>query len=281
MTLTVGTGPFGHRPAGSFNIEIPFRDRLLYVEPSPRRIRAELGAETVVDTIAATLVYEQGRLPVYYFPEADVETRLFEPSDRRTSSPIIGEARWWTLRAGERRAEDAAWAFPEPSPGAEALSGVIGLVWGALDRWLEEDEEVIVHPRDPYHRIDVMPTSRRVRVSLDGEQLAETTRARVLFETGLPPRWYIPREDVREQLLLASDRQTGCAYKGYASYMSVRVGERIEEDLVWTYPEPRHEAGPIAGYLCFFNERVDLEVDGAAQERPLTQWSPGWKAGTP
>jgi uncharacterized protein (DUF427 family) len=277
MTLTVGSGPFGHRPAGSFNLEIPFRDRLLYMEPSPRRIRAELGGETVVDTTAARLVYEQGRLPIYYFPEADVRTELLEPTDQRTNSPIVGEARWWTLRAGGKQAENAAWAVSQPTLGAEALEGLIGLVWGALDRWLEEDEEVIVHPRDPYHRIDVMPTSRHVRVCLDGELLAETRRARVLFETGLPPRWYIPADDLREELLQSSELRTGCAYKGYASYRSVEIGGRVEDDLVWTYPEPRPEAAPIAGYLCFFNERVDLEIDGEPQERPLTQWSPGWK----
>ena len=122
-------------------------------------------------------------------------------SEHRTGSPILGEARWFDLHAGEAVAENAAWSFEEPPAGAEAVAGLIAFEWDALDRWYEEDEEVIVHLRDPYHRIDAMPTSRRLRISLDGEVLAETQRARVLFETGLPPRWYIPREDVKEGLL--------------------------------------------------------------------------------
>ena len=123
---------------------------------------------------------------------------------------------------------------------------MIAFAWEALDRWYEEDEELIVHLRDPYHRIDVMPTSRHLRISLDGEVLAETRRAKVLYETGLPPRWYIPREDVSEELLAPSDHRTGCAYKGFASYRSVRVGDLEEESLAWTYREPRHEVAPIA-----------------------------------
>jgi uncharacterized protein (DUF427 family) len=154
-----------------------------------------------------------------------------------------------------------------------ALAGLVAFEWDAMDEWYEEEEVAIVHPRDPYHRIDVLDTSRHVKVSLDGQPLAETTRARVLFETGLPPRWYIPREDVRSELLVESDKRTGCAYKGFASYWSVRVGDRVEEDLVWTYREPRREAEPVKDYLAFFNERTDVEVDGELEERPRTQWS--------
>jgi uncharacterized protein (DUF427 family) len=276
MTLTVGTGPFGHNPAGSFNVEIPSRERLLYVEPSPRWIRGVLDDETVVDSREASVIYEQGRLPIYFFPPDDVRTDLLTPSEHRTSSPILGEAHWFGLEVGDEAVENAAWSFAEPAPGAEAVAGLIAFDWGALDRWYGEDEELIVHLRDPYHRIDVMPTSRQVRISLEGELLAKTRRAKVLFETGLPPRWYIPREDVREELLEPSDHRTGCAYKGFASYRSVRVGDREEESLVWTYPDPRHEVASIAGYLCFFDERVDTEIDGELQERPMTPWSPRW-----
>jgi uncharacterized protein (DUF427 family) len=143
-----------------------------------------------------------------------------------------------------------------------------------MDEWLEEDEPAIVHARDPYHRVDVLDTSRHVRVSVNGEVVADTTRGKVIFETGLPPRWYFPREDVRSQVLVDSDKHTGCAYKGFASYKTVRAGGRDEEDVVWFYEDPRREAEPIRGYLAFFNERVDIEVDGELQERPLTQWSP-------
>jgi len=147
-----------------------------------------------------------------------------------------------------------------------------------MDEWLEEDEVAIVHARDPYHRIDVLDTSRHVRIELGGEKVAETRRARVLFETSLPPRWYIPPEDVRADALSDSETRTGCAYKGFASYHTVRAGGELAEDLAWSYPDPRPEAARVAGYLAFFNERADVYVDGELQERPVTQWSPGGSA---
>jgi uncharacterized protein (DUF427 family) len=281
MTLTVGRGPFGHDPAGSFNVEIPSRERLLFVEPSRRWIRGVRAGETVVDSRTARVVYEQGRLPIYFFGPDDVRGDLLTPSEHRSASPILGEASWYGLRVGEDFVERAAWSFPEPPRDAVEVAGLIAFRWDALDHWYEEDEELIVHLRDPYHRIDVMPTSRHLRISLDGELLAETHRAMVLYETALPPRWYIPREDVSEGLASPSDHRTGCAYKGFASYLSVRVGDREEENLVWTYPDPRHEVAPIRDYLCFFDERVDTEIDGELQERPLTPWSPLWRDPNP
>ena len=156
---------------------------------------------------------------------------------------------------------------------APPLAGYMAVYWNKMDEWLEEDEPTIIHARDPYHRIDILDTSRHVRISVHGEKVAETTRARVLYETSLPPRWYIPRADIRLDLLQESDLRTGCAYKGYASYWS--LGD--EENVVWSYAEPLHEAERITDYLAFFNERVDIEVDGEQQERPVTQWSPGYR----
>ena len=142
-----------------------------------------------------------------------------------------------------------------------------------MDHWYEEDEEVFVHPRDPYHRVDVLESSRHVRISVNGEVVAETDRPRILFETGLPPRYYIAPADVREGVLLESEKTTQCPYKGVASYYSVEAGGDKIDDLVWYYPEPIAATQKIRGPLCFFNEKVDLEVDGEAQERPATQWS--------
>jgi uncharacterized protein (DUF427 family) len=271
--MTAG-GPFGRSPQGEFNFERPRTKGVLYWEPSPRRVRGFLGDELVVDSTRVMLLHETGHMPVWYFPREDVRAEL-EPSDKTTRCPWKGQASYWSVRAGERVAQDAAWTYPEPLPDAPPLAGHVALHWGALDRWLEEDEEVHVHVRDPYHRVDVLPSSRHVRVSLDGELLAESTRAVALFETGLPPRWYLPPEDVRaDRLVPCPDLRTGCPYKGEAEYRSVRVGDREEEGLVWTYADPRREVAPIAGRLCFFNERVDLELDGEPQERPRTQWSP-------
>jgi uncharacterized protein (DUF427 family) len=275
MSLTLGTAPFGERPGGVFNFELPKREGLIYFEDSPRRIRAIFAGETVVDSRHAKLLHEQKRLPIYYFPEDEVRTELLEPSDRSTHCPWKGDASYWSVRVGDRVAENAVWGYPEPIEGAPPLAGYLAFYWDRLDQWLEEDEEAIVHARDPYHRVDILDSSRHVRISVLGEVVAETRRPKVIYETGLPPRWYIPREDIRADVLAESDKQTGCAYKGYASYWSVRVNGEVETDLVWSYPEPRADAERIKGYLAFFNERIDLEVDGEPQERPVTQWSPG------
>ena len=144
-----------------------------------------------------------------------------------------------------------------------------------MDAWFEEDEQVFVHARDPYHRVDVVPTSRHIRVSFGGEVVAETRRANALFETGLPTRWYIPRNDVRHEVLETSASSTRCPYKGVASYRSVRAGAERDEDLVWSYERPLPAVAGITGQLAFFNERVDIDVDGEREERPRTPWSKG------
>ena len=150
-----------------------------------------------------------------------------------------------------------------------ALNDHVAFEWDAIDHWFEEDDEVFVHPRSPYHRVDVLNSSRHVRVELDGVTVAETRRPRLLFETGLPTRYYIPPDDVRMDLLRPSEKHTQCPYKGTASYLS----SETEEDIAWFYPEPTPEQPRIAGLIAFFNERVDIEVDGEREERPHTQWS--------
>jgi uncharacterized protein (DUF427 family) len=167
------------------------------------------------------------------------------------------------------------WAYADPPDAASFLRGRASLVWHAFDEWFVEDEQVFGHPRDPYHRIDVHPTSRHVRVSVDGIVLADSRATRVLCETALPPRWYFPVDDVDTALLVSSSTRSRCAYKGSAAYWHVRLGEQLLEDLVWSYPDPQHDAEPVRDRLCFFDERVDLEVDGVVRERPRTQWSRG------
>jgi uncharacterized protein (DUF427 family) len=269
MALTVGTGPFGTHPGGNFNRDMPDHKGLIYFEDSPRRIRALFAGETVVDSRHAKLLHEHGHLPVYYFPEDEVRMDLLEPTEHHTRCPWKGEASYWSVRVGDRVAENAAWGYPEPLAEAPALEGYLSFYWDRMDAWYEEDEPAIVHARDPYHRTDILESSRQVKVAIDGELVADTTRALVVYETGLPPRWYFPPEDVREELLSDSDTQTGCAYKGFASYWS--VGD--EDDVAWCYPEPTRDFERIKGRIAFFNERVELEVDGELQERPETQWS--------
>ena len=240
------------------------------VEQGAKRVRAYLGGRVVVDTMRPWLVWEVPYYPAYYFPVQDVRTDLLVPSATVTHTPSRGDAQHFTIKAGGKTAEDAALRYVE-SPIAE-LRDLIRLDWDSMDGWFEEDEEVYTHPRDPYTRVDILPTSRQVRAELDGVVLAESTNARVLFETGLPPRWYIPKTDVRMELLAPTGTATHCPYKGQAQYWAVRVGDRLVEDLAWSYRTPLPESQKIAGLVAFYNERVDLFIDGQLQERPDTKF---------
>lgn len=278
MGLMTGSGPFGRTPAGTFNFEPPPPGRTLYLEPTPKRIRVVVGGETIADSRRAMMLHESGHQPIYYFPPEDVGSEFLEPSDRHTRCPKKGEASYYTIRAGQEVVEAGAWYYPDPLPQAPPIKDLIAFYFDRMDHWLEEDHEILVHPRDPYHRVDVLPTDRQVRVSLDGQLLAESTRAMALFESNLPPRWYLLREDVVAELV-PTDTVTRCPYKGTAGYYSVRLANgELEKDLLWFYEEPFDEVRGIEGLVCFFNERVDLELDGELQERPESPWSHGVKS---
>jgi len=274
MGLTTGTGPFGDRPAGRFNFTPdPPTGSVLFFDPVPYRLRGVLAEEAVFDTVSAKLLYETGHLPVYYVPEEDLRHDLLEPSDTQTHCPHKGEASYRSIRVGDRFEPDAVWSYREPIAPASFLAGHAAFYWGKLDEWFVEDEQVFGHPRDPYHRIDTYRMSRPVRVSVEGETIAESTQAVALFESGLPPRFYLPAEDVRMELLEPSETKTRCAYKGVASYWHVRAGDTLQDDLAWTYEAPDDDGRAIRGLICFFNERVDLTVGDQLPERPITQWS--------
>ena len=247
-------------------------------EASPRRVRVRFNGEWIADSTNAHLLFETRHLPVYYFPRRDVRMDLFRPTDHHTYCPYKGEASYWTIVVGDRRAENAVWGYPEPYEEVKEIGGFLAFYWDRVDHWYEEDEEIFVHPRDPYKRVDVVESSRRVEVILGGERVADTRRARFLFETRLPTRYYIPAEDVRTDLLLPSGKATACPYKGKARYFSATIGERLYEDIVWSYPEPIAECPKIKGLLAFFDEQVDeIRVDGVAQPRPVTRWSKDWQ----
>jgi len=272
-----GAGPLGRNPAGHFNFEPPAPGWAVYLEPTPKRVRVEVGGEVIADSRRAMMLHESGLQPIYYFPPADVRSDVLEPSDRRTHCPKKGDASYFTIRAGGEIVENGAWYYPEPLPEAPpVLRDLIAFYFDRIGRWLEEDEEIAVHPRDPYHRIDVLSTHRCIRISLDGELLAETSRALALFESNLPVRWYMPAEDVMAALE-PSETVTRCPYKGTAAYHNVSLSDGADggTDLIWYYPEPMAEVGRIKGLLCFFNERVDIELDGEPVERPESPWSRG------
>lgn len=268
MALTVGTGPFGRHPAGTFNFSHDAPDRVLYFEDSPRRVRAVVAGETVAESRRVKLLHETGRMPVYYFPRDDVRMDLLEPSDHVTASRAKGPASYWTVRVGDVVRENAAFGHPEPPDGAPPLDGYVAFSFDAMDEWWEEAERIGVHPRDPYHRCDVVRSDRHVVVRVAGTVVADSRRPLVLFETGLPPRFYLPFEDVDQDLLEPTDTVTECPYKGTTSrYHSVVVGDQQVEDAAWVYDEPRTEVKAIAGRIAFYGEKAGVEVqDDAATQ---------------
>ncbi len=241
------------------------------VEPNPKWIRGYVDGRLVVDTKAALLVWEVPYYPAWYVPMADVAEGTLVANDRVDRSPSRGPAHRFDLVVGDRRVPDAAWHHPE-SP-VEAIRDHVRFEFDAVDAWFEEDEQVHVHPRDPYKRVDVLPSSRHVVVRIDGTVVADSERPTILFETSLPPRYYLPKTDVRMDLLTPTDTTTRCPYKGTAEYYTATVDGTDHEDVVWWYRSPVRESAPIAGLVAFYDERVDIEVDGVLRDRPRTPFS--------
>jgi uncharacterized protein (DUF427 family) len=230
-----------------------------------------LGGQVIADTRDALYVWESPHYPQYYFPRHDVTPGALEPTDTITRSPSRGPAQHYTVRGGAQMAVDAAWCHTE-SP-IEVLRDRVRFDWSAMEAWFEEDVEVFVHPRSPYTRIDALVSSQRVRVEVNGIILAESERPTFLFETGLGRRTYLPKLDVHMELLAPTDTVSMCPYKGTARYWSVRAGDEVLSDLAWSYDAPFRESAPIAGLVAFFDEKIDVHVDGALQPRPKTPFS--------
>jgi uncharacterized protein (DUF427 family) len=260
MSLTIRSGPLGGQPPQTVNYKIEGPEHRLFMQEFPRRLRAAFGGETVFDTIHGVLLHETGLLPQIYVPQDDIRQELLQPTEHHTYCPFKGTASYWSVRTGDRVAENAIWAYPEPNPESSWLRGYSGFYWNAMDEWYDEDELVQGHIRDPYHRVDVRQSSRHVRVTVAGELVAETSRPMLLTETGLPNRWYIPAEDVRQDLLTATDTHTVCAYKGTASYWTVQAGDRKLADAVWSYPQAEGDAAKVSGYLSFLHDELTVEV---------------------
>jgi uncharacterized protein (DUF427 family) len=233
------------------------------VETGAKRVRAYLGGELVADTLRPLLVWEVPYYPVYYVPVEDVRAEL-APTAEVAHSTSRGDAQVYDVVTARGVATGAARRYAD-SP-IEQLRGAVRLEWGAMDEWLEEDEPVYTHPRSPYTRIDVLASSRRVRVELAGEVVAESGAPRILFETGLPPRFYLPLPHVRTELLRPSTTTTHCPYKGTAEYFSVELNGTRYEDLLWIYRSPLPESQKIAGLVCFYPDRTTLVVDGVPQQ---------------
>ena len=241
------------------------------VETGGKRIRAFLGGVAVADTSRPLLVWEKPYYPAYYFPVADVRTDLLEADFGVVHSPSRGDAQTFTARAGGLEVPRAALRYENST--LEELRDTIRFEWDAMEAWFEEDEEVFTHPRDPHTRVDILPSSRHVRVEVDGVTVAESMSPRLLFETGLPVRYYLPKTHVRMDLLRPTDSSSHCPYKGEAEWWSVRIDGQIHRDLAWSYRMPLPESEKIAGLISFYDEKVDVYIDGVLQQRPRTKFS--------
>ncbi|PTR32357.1 uncharacterized protein (DUF427 family) [Rhodococcus sp. OK519] len=260
MSLTVPRGPLSGKPApGNFTIDGPAH-RLLF-DDFPRRVRATYAGETILDTDRGKLLHETGLLPQLYVPETDIRDDLLTPTHHVTYCPFKGAARYWSVTVGGRSAENAVWAYAEPKRAASWLSGYRAFYWESMDGWLDEEESVAGHLRDPYHRVDVRHTGRRVRVLLGSDVIVDTDRAELLSETGLPNRFYVPRDAVGADLLQPSNTTTVCPYKGSATYWTLRLPGRVLDDAAWSYDDPLESALQVRGHVCFDHEQLTVVAE--------------------
>ena len=242
-------------------------------EPTDRWVRAKIGGTFVADSKRALLIWENGTpVPTYVFPAGDVRTDLFWPAPEPPARRRLLASHWYDMQVDGRRLDRLAWRYDDGP-----LAGYLGLDWfgrtePGVEHWYEEEEEVWVHPRDPHKRVDAIPSSRHVEVSVGGRKLADTRRPVILYETWLPARYYLPADDVDLGQLEATDLHTRCPYKGIASYWSVRDAPQ-GKNIVWTYRDPIPAVHMIKDHIAFYNEVVDITVDGNVLERPQTHFS--------
>jgi uncharacterized protein (DUF427 family) len=265
MSLTFGTGPFAGDPAGTFNFDLSAAPKhRIFFHDYPGRLRALVGDRVVLDTVRGKLLHETGLLPVPYAPLDDFDAELLERTGHTTHCPFKGDASYWTVRAGDTLVENAVWAYEEPLAESSWLQGYGALYWSKASAWFVEEERVFAHLRDPFHRVDVHESSRPVTVSVDGQVVARSERPKLLFETGLAARVYIPPSDVVPGVLGESDKRTVCPYKGHARYLSAAG----VEDAAWTYDAPLPDAIKVQEHVCFDDERVTVELGSPRAELP-------------
>ena len=241
--------------------------------PSQRWVRVYFNSQLIADSKKMMLLRESNHFPLYYFPKQDVQMDCLRPSDYTAHSDRKGDGVFWHVQVGDKTVKDAAFTFRNPPGNGPKLEDYIAFAWEKMDGWFEEDEEVFVYARDPHKRVDVIHSSRHIKVVVDGITVGDTKRPWLLFETGLPIRYYMPKHDVRMDLLERTDTVTRCPYKGEAHLYSIKIGDTRHEGLAWIYSYPMMECARIQGLVGFFNEKLDMYEDGTLLPRPKTIWS--------
>ena len=263
MGLSWQQGPLGGRSIGRFLAEQPLPERLLFAEPLRRRMRVKFGDEWIADSENVTLLHEPGHYPVAYFPRGDVKAGVLSEPARKTKHRELGETAWFTVSAGGRTAERAAWQHVALPDYADELKDRVAFAWRAMDAFYEEDERIVGHAADPYHRNDIRATSRHLVVRDDERVIADTHRPVVLYESGFAPRWYVPREDVDEAALIPVEGQTFCPYKGLASYYDIGG----HAGAAWSYLEAWPEVSRIRGLVSFEADKIEIYLDDKRLEQ--------------
>jgi uncharacterized protein (DUF427 family) len=259
MGLSWQQGPLAPGAVGRFLVAEPLPNRLLFAEPLRRRMRVRFGERWIADSENVILLHEPGRYPVAYFPLSDIARGLLHPTDHKTRHPDLGLTSWYTVQVGEASAERAAWEHRDLPTHADDLRGRVAFAWRAMDGFYEEDDRIVGHASDMYHRIDIRRTSRHLVVRHEGEVVADSTRPLVLYESGFAPRWYVPRSDVQITVLDPAQGQTFCPYKGVASYYDIGAADRA----AWSYEDAWDEVRRISGLLSFEPDKVSVFLDGA------------------
>jgi uncharacterized protein (DUF427 family) len=258
MGLSWQQGPLAPGAVGRFLVREKLPERLLFAEPLRRRMRVRFGGVWIADSEDVVLLHEPGRYPVAYFPLSDIAAGVLEPGKHTTQHRDLGETSWYTVRAGGSGKERAAWQHTGLPDYASELKGRVAFAWRTMDGFYEEDERIVGHAADSYHRIDIRRTSRHLVVRHGNQTIADSGRPLVLYESGFAPRWYVPRADVDESALASTAGQTFCPYKGLASYYDIGDAHRA----VWSYEDAWPEVRRISGFLSFEPDKVEVELDG-------------------
>ena len=262
MGLSWQQGPLAPAAVGRFLVPDPLPDRMLFAEPLRRHMRVRFGDAWIADSEDVVLLHEPGRYPVAYFPLGDIAAGLLEPGDHTTRHRDLGPTSWYAVRAGTQSKQRAAWQHTELPDHAQDLKGRVAFAWRAMDAFYEEDERIVGHAADSYHRIDIRQTSRHLVVRSGDQVVADTTRPLVLYESGFAPRWYVPRADVDASALTPVEAQTFCPYKGLASYYDIVGAHRA----AWSYEDAWTEVRRISGLVSFEPDKVELHLDGVRLE---------------